>query len=354
MRGCRVRCLGATLLLLAGVGIGAAAGAPVRAKPVLAEAKTSVEWFQRASDQVNLRLPGAAAFQMTVKFHGYPGEEFLGVGQKPEIVTGEGVYKETWVAPHQWRREVTFGSYHAVEIESDKGRKMQASSDYEPSRDLMLLGAVLDPIPRNFSSKEFRREGASGWHIDRVTVGSATVVRINKGSGDERGQTNDSYYFLPQGLLLMRNLLGLTTSWSDDAVYNEKVYSRKISIKAGDREILSADVAVEPVGSLSSDKFDLPGGLAAPGMTLRKIEGYEAKFDLSFNPSWDSGTGESAPQGASIWSVRDRTGHYREVEAILTGRGDIGVVMDLLRRQKARPATIDGSACELMIGWGWP
>lgn len=87
------------------------------------EPKSSIDWFQRASDQMNIRLPGAAAFQMTVKFHGYPGEEFLGVGQRPEIVTGDGVYKETWVAPHQWRREITFAGYHAVEVESDKGAR---------------------------------------------------------------------------------------------------------------------------------------------------------------------------------------------------------------------------------------
>src|ERR1700736_6060917 len=83
------------------------------------EVKTPAEWFKRASDQMSLRLPGAAPFHLKVVFHAFPGEELLDSKEAPQMVTGDGTYEETWIAPHQWRREITLGSYRAVEVESD-------------------------------------------------------------------------------------------------------------------------------------------------------------------------------------------------------------------------------------------
>jgi hypothetical protein len=53
------------------------------------------DWFRRAHDQMDLRAPGASPFHMKVTFHAYPGEELLSPGQKPQIMTGDGVYEET-------------------------------------------------------------------------------------------------------------------------------------------------------------------------------------------------------------------------------------------------------------------
>jgi len=44
---------------------------------------------------MDLRAPGASPFHMKVTFHAYPGEELLSPGQKPQIMTGDGVYEET-------------------------------------------------------------------------------------------------------------------------------------------------------------------------------------------------------------------------------------------------------------------
>src|SRR5271170_6463978 len=107
---------------------------PMAAQTDGADPKDATGWFQRASDQMNLRVFGAAPFHMKVVFTALPGLELLDKKKKPQIITGDGVYEETWIAPHHWRREVSLGSYHAVEVESQAGRKMQASSDYEPSR----------------------------------------------------------------------------------------------------------------------------------------------------------------------------------------------------------------------------
>ena len=57
-------------------------------------------WFQRASDQMNLRGPDGAPFHMKVAFTALPGLELLEGKKKPQIMTGDGVYEETWLAPH--------------------------------------------------------------------------------------------------------------------------------------------------------------------------------------------------------------------------------------------------------------
>jgi len=76
---------------------------------VTSEPKNSIEWFQLAKEQMDLRMPGSASFRMKVTFHAFPGVEFLNLKEKPQIVNGDGLYEETWLSPHEWRREVTLG-----------------------------------------------------------------------------------------------------------------------------------------------------------------------------------------------------------------------------------------------------
>src|ERR1700733_7480091 len=65
-----------------------------------AEPKDATGWFQRASDQMNLRLPGSAQFHMKVAFTALPGLELLDKKKSLQIIAGDGVYEETWLAPH--------------------------------------------------------------------------------------------------------------------------------------------------------------------------------------------------------------------------------------------------------------
>ncbi|HUA15243.1 MAG TPA: hypothetical protein VMG31_08085 [Verrucomicrobiae bacterium] len=95
--------------------------------------ESATQWFQRASNQMDLRAYGSHPFHMKVVFHGFPGV-VLSKKDSDQIISGDGTYEETWMAPAQWKREVTFGGYHAIEVESAAGRKMQATPDYEPSR----------------------------------------------------------------------------------------------------------------------------------------------------------------------------------------------------------------------------
>lgn len=316
---------------------------PAAAQPSAPEPKDPMVWFVRASEQMNLRMPGSAPFHMKVTFHAYPGIELT---KKPQIITGDGVYEETWLAPHRWRREVTLGSYHAIEVESDTQRKMQASSDYEPSRVLMLLEALLNPIPRNYISPELNKVPLD-WKIKNQTTGSLPYVRISR----SRISTHSfvfEYIFLPNGLLVEGNEAGLATGWSDDVAFAGKVVPKHVSIHGGGQNLLTAEVTVEAAGQVDPATFDLPGGPADPGMTLRPLHSFETnRLSIDNGPySWIG----NSPSAFAVRLVVDRHGVPREAEVITAGGlEDMEPVMDFSRRGRWHPAEVDGSPCE--VAW---
>ena len=318
------------------------------ARPLPPGPNSSMEWFQRASDSMNLRMPGSVPFHMKVRFHAFPGIELLLGKEKSELITGDGIYDEVWLAPHEWRREVSLASYHAIEVDSNGVRKMQASSDHEPSRVLMLLSAVLDPIPRNFSSKEFRHEGASGWEIAHLSSHESSLVRINN-SFDWKGYSiTDAFYFLPTGVLAKRNYRGFATSWLDDVVFAGKIVPERITLKAGDRELVTASVDIERAPSIDRASFDLTVERAEPGFTLRPLQRYELKFgeDAGAIPA-----GEGNEHGAfTLYGVLDRNGKYREMELILLlgEESNLPKLMEDLRNRRWGRAEFDGSPCEFL------
>ena len=308
--------------------------------------RSSIEWFETASEQMDLRAPGAAPFRMKVKFQALPGNEFLSPKEKPQIIAGDGTYEETWIGPHQWRREITLASYHAVEVESSAGRKLQASSDYEPSRVLMLLNALLEPIPRNFSSREFAREGASGWRIQAIEAGDQQMVRLSKNYGNSQTEMTDAFYLLPKGALLMRNELGLVTSWDHQAIFAGKLFARHLAIRAGvDRDLLTADVSVEPASISNLALFDLPGKVAEPGMTLRPLLPFEVKMPVEEGFFFSSYTAGGV---FSFHRVFDRHGREREVEIITAADlSNAGVILNSYKAEHLSIPKIDGSPCEV-------
>lgn len=328
------------------------------AQPSATGPKAPIEWFQRAQEQMDLRMPGSAPFHMKVSFHAFPGVEFLNFKEKPQIITGDGVYEETWLSPGEWRREVTLAEYHAVEEDSGGVRKMQASSDYEPSRVLMLLNALLNTIPRNFASKEFRMEGASGWKIGQVTVGSLTLASVSKSAGSTHADYSDTFYFLPEGLLVLRNENGVTTGWENDIAFAGKAVPRHLTIKAGERELLTAEISITAAGRVDAATFDLPVGPAEPGMTLRPLQKFELRFpdNLADSYAWTREGRDSTMLLASIWGVLDRHGKYGELELIAMPNDKSDAVQEYLRtlmthmrQEHRRSPEIDGAPAEYVI-----
>lgn len=336
--------------LVATLSLCTLAQTPNPAQPTTPEPKNSMEWFQRASDQMTLRMSGSAPFHMKVTFHAFPGQEMLGAKEKSDFVTGDGVYEETWLDVHQWRREVTLADYHAIEVEGNGVRKMQASSDYEPSRVLKLLEMLQSPISRTLTSREFH--AGTGWKIDHVSAGNLALVRLSKSAGSQRADYTDSFYFMPHGLLAMANSAGLVTSWADYVAFGGKAFPKSLAIKAGDRDLLTANISIEPAGQPDPSIFDLPGGAAEPGMTLRLLHENEVRLpDHSGTYSWISGSMGPAPV-YSLEGVLDRHGRFREFEVILAPNPkDVEIFMNMVRNDHFQPAKIDGSPCEFAMRW---
>ncbi len=127
---------------------------------------------------------------------------------------------------------------------------------------------------------------------------------------------------------------------------------------AENRNLLTAEVTIEPEPQTDPAQFDLPTGFAEPGQTMRPIQYFEIKQprELSPTPDW-SAAGISA---ITALGVIDRTGVYRELEVLLTTtqdfrdkNGDLSdqgredkVLMDGFRASRWAPAEIDGSPCE--------
>lgn len=342
-------CSAATLVLLF-----CAPGVPaLRSQSQPKENKTPAEWFQRASEQMNIRMPGASPFHMKVAFHAFPGDELLGSKQKPQILTGDGTYDEIWLAPHLWRREVTLGSYHAIEVESPNGRKMQASSDFIPSRVLMLMGALLYPVPQALLAGEPQPRQDSRWSIAHLSKGDISLVRVaDTHPSSDRFTEHSGYYFLPAGLLVFRNQDGLTFAWQNDELFSGKVVARQIILQADglktnapNRNLLTADVHIQPEGQADPSLFVLPAPPADPGETLRPLQGL-AKHPQPKDeaPHWP-GDRDAA---FVLWGVVDRNGTCRDLELTSSnGASDLPQFVEALRRVRFRPAEIDGSPCEV-------
>jgi hypothetical protein len=327
------------------------------------QSSTPVAWLERAAEQMNLRLPGAAPFHLKIAFHAFPGIEMLASKEKSEIVTGGGTYEESWVSPHQWRREVTLADYHAIEVESQNGRKMQASSDYIPSRVLRLMWALFEPVPRQFFSQEFRTmkgvklKEESMWDgsqlkMEQVTVGGQPFVRVSETKRDQSFAYADVFFFSPQGKLILADRWGVVNTWEDETLFNGKLVPKHLSVKAGKRDLVTADLVIEPLPPTDPAVFDLPGDFAEPGMTLRPIlYGFKSPARLGSMPYW-SPLHYSA---VVVWGNVDRSGRFRELEFLdPLPESAKGYPISEIRKVKWRPAELEGKPCEVVMFWEQP
>lgn len=330
----------ATSIALIGVALSAAVSLVSAKKPDSVSAQT---WFEHASGLMNLRMPGTAPFRMKVTFHAYPGMDFSKKG-KSTIITGDGTYEEVWLSPHQWRREVTFPEYHAVEVEANGVRKYQADSDYEPSRVLMMLNALLYPVPLNWFSPEYR-ESDEDWKIEHLTAEAMAYVTLtHRDTGTSGRWFYYSYAFLPDGILIRSDYLGLVTSWDKDVQFSGKLIPLHFECQALGHTLLSADVTIEPPGQVDPKLFELAGPAASPGMTMRPFHQFEIKLAQYYDPF--SSFAGPPPHGV-FREIIDRHGQARETEVIDSPEpGDDENFVRINRTKRFYPAKIDGDPCE--------
>jgi hypothetical protein len=330
------RCLGC--LLFASLTFSSAS------QPDDKDPKNATEWFQRADEQMNLRMPDSTPFHMKVVFHALPGL-VLDKERSSQIISGDGAYEETWVAPKRWRREVTLGSYHAIEVQSETARKLQASSDYEPSRVLMLLEALLYPIPRDLASPSLSDKHPK-WKVESGAVRDVSFVKISRTSG--MFDIQHAYLFLPKGFLVESVEAGIVTRWQDQIIFAGKVVPRHFGVQGGTRDLLTADVTVEPAGAIDPAIFELPGEPADPGMTLRPLHVYDVGISLP-TMSYMFRGGEDFK--GIVREVLDRHGAAKEVEVIDSPNPDAAEpVLRLFRDDRFHPAEIDKAPCEIAMG----
>lgn len=299
---------------------------------------------------MDLRSTGSKPFRLLVRFHAYAGEELLEPNERSQFILGDGVYEETWIEPHQWRREVTFADYHAVEVENNGVRKIQASSDYEPSRLLMLMGSLFSPIPESLTNGSLR---GTSWKIDHVSSGALQLVRLSKVmSASQRAEYSDSYYFSPTGALVMSNVEGVVAIWSSAVKFESKLVPERLEIRTAERSLLTATISIDSNVQQNPTAFDLPGPAAEAGMTLRDLTAAEVKPPdnrLSMNSLL-----ASVPPSSSfmVRVVLDRSGAYREAEVLAAQDPKKAIpFLHALRNARAKPATINHSPCEFVIRW---
>jgi hypothetical protein len=161
-----------------------------------------------------------------------------------------------------------------------------------------------------------------------------------------------AYIFLPSGMLVQRMEIGLTASWQDQVAFAGHVVPRRLTIQAGGRTLLTADVKVEPPSQTDARSFELPGETADPGMTLRPFRTLEVR-----PPGLPVGCTVIAPDSPLLPYITrlviDRYGAAQEVE-LLDARNlqaqanskSVAELLDCNRRIRVRPATIDKSPAE--------
>lgn len=336
--------------------LSAAAGFRKESQGPAFDGRTAAEWLERASEQMNIRMPGSAPFHLKVAFHAYPGWEVLGPKEKPQVITGDGTYEETWLAPHKWRREVTLGDYHAIEVESDKGRKMQASSDYEPSRVLMLLTTLYEPALRWLLPGESGIYRTEKWSIGPVSVAGVPLVELRSSfSMTERSPfiVHNEFYFLPEGALVLEKTAGILTSWLNDVSFSGKIVPRKITIEApgqkpgsSSRDLLTASVTINPAGPTLPAAFDLPGPPASPASTLRPLLDRVDELPRILNQPPPLHHDERVQMMGTV----DRNGTVHELEVIEVENAiDLYQIVLEGKSMKYVPAEIDGSPCEVAL-----
>jgi hypothetical protein len=357
---------------------------PMRPAENKAEPTTALDWFRSADNQTNIRMPGSAPFHMKVAFHGYPGIDFAPKG-KSTIMTGDGVYEETWVSPEMWRREVTYGAYHAVEVRAGGVRKFQASSDYEPSRVLMMLRGLLIPVPRIFLEPELD-DPPLHWKVQHLTAGTMAYVRasLSQALWGDRHLDSPTYEFLPSGVMVrFADMNGVVTSWQDDRAFASRLVPRQFTVQAMGNNLVTAGVEIEPLSADKSTVSQLPGPAADPGQTLRPLDCFLDRYQVKSFPFQPidhidvaavfRGADPKFPPGAFIAAIAviDRNGVPREAEWVqiekveqfigTQGAADINSYINNARQlvqqgwgnARFHTPTIDGQPCEVVSRIGF-
>jgi hypothetical protein len=296
-----------------------AGGAPV----------TASDYLLRAEEVTNIRVAGSTPFHMKIHF----------VASGNIAFTGEGSFEETWLAPDKWRREVSFGAYHAVEVQEPSKHTFQASSDYEPKRLLLLMRLLLDPVGKQSDVSRWSVEPEANRLIYTPPTTSAP-------------SPSDVLEFNPDGSP-SKHAGAPETTWSDYVEFSGKAVARNISVTAvagelfkisvGELEAVRADTPLltdtEPGTDATMSFLHVGNSVTAPKVTRAP----DPKIPKSLRGTRQDGF-------VVVDLTIDRTGAAREVEALYASDlAFIPVAVKTVSMYHFEPARLHGTPVEFLV-----
>jgi Gram-negative bacterial TonB protein C-terminal len=295
---------------------------------------TVSDYLRRAREATNIRAAGSTPFHMKVHFVASGNVEF----------TGEGAYEETWLAPDKWRREVSFGPYHAVEVQESSKHTFQASSDYEPKR-LLLLMRMIAPTTTEDATAATVDNDHFDWnvepganrlvHIPSTTLAPSSSIDFNPDGSPSNGTGSAK------------------TRWSDYVEFSGKAVARTISLTIASGPLLKINVV-----QLDAVKADTPlltntAPETDAAMTFRSLgrgSVMAPKLTHAQHPQFPSGLGGIGLEGFVVVDLAvDRRGAACEVEALYASEpAFIPGAVKAVSKNRFKPARLNGMPVEVL------
>jgi len=222
--------------------------------------KTPEEFFVRARQLSDLEAAGIP-FHLKATFVASDDAEF----------TGNGTIEEWWQSKDLWRKEAILGNYRWIEISKAGQRTVYTTSTYIPLRLRQAVDAVEIRIAPNTNTSSTRE-----MQYRKVNGADLTVVSKPYSMG-RGGEVVKQDYFTSDGLLQIRKLGELATSYKDFRPFRNLMIPRTIQVVLGPNQLLSISIGtLEPSNTteaalnlFSSSKNFPPAGL---GIYLAKGE----------------------------------------------------------------------------------
>jgi Gram-negative bacterial TonB protein C-terminal len=187
-------------------------------------------YLDRAAQAMLQRTAGNPAFHLKATFAATPAPN---AGTLAAQETGSGTYEETWISPSQWRKDITFGSWHRTSGTED-GEKIWIvdTSPATPFPVSQLLQIILPNVTPTMYSHPPK------WKMTDVRLGNVDLVRVGEASQQPRDGKRvgpeHAYYFVPENHVLLLYAVGM------DATHFIK------TAKLRDKLVLMAGTYVSP------------------------------------------------------------------------------------------------------------
>ncbi len=303
-----------------------------------ANPKTPEEFFARARQLSDLEAAGIP-FHLKATYVAAGDAEF----------TGDGTIEEWWQSNDAWRLEATLGDYKYVAFPNQS----YCASDYVPLRLSQAIDMFAIKIPSNIGTTykwKFQRKKLKNMGN---LIGLTTEYDCGQISSKEQAKCEMQDYFTREGLLRIRQSLGIATVYNGIQNFNGLLIPRSITaIAAGPIQILN--ISITTLEPLSADEKTATSLAAIPaGLQPYWFIRYEAKQHKSATPphiiqqaapTYPVEAREKGMSGAVVIDATiDDQGNVREPYVILSaGKPLDASALTAVRQWKYTPVTVDG------------